>query len=425
MLHDTWTRPPPVILKYYLFQATMSFGFFWPVFTIFLLNRGLNYTQIGLLGSVSAAFIVVGEIPSGYLSDYIGRRRSLLLGNILLALSVFGFVVAQTFAAFAVLWILWALGIAFQSGSGDAWLYDTLQDRLREAEYTRVRGRGGSVNQWVSAGTMLTAGFLYSLDPRLPFVAGGLLLLSGVPVLLSLPASGRHANDDDDDSTDSDDTDDDDTVDDDDDDEFTILDAIPVIRRKLSEPPLRSFVLYTALFFAIINAADEFIQPIATQRLSLPQEGLGPLYTAFSVVAAIASYHAGTIENYLSTRWAVLLIPALVGIFFVAPLFFPLAAFPLFFVMKSANTVMKPIASGYINEHTESVGRATVLSAVSMVYALVRLPLKPLVGVVADVRTPLVALAALGCFFLACVVVFHTLESPVGSVEAETGVSSD
>ncbi|WP_233274810.1 MFS transporter [Haladaptatus cibarius] len=421
-------RPPPLILKYYLFQATMSFGFFWPVFTIFLLHRGLNYTQIGLLGSVSAAFIVIGEIPSGYVSDYIGRRWSLLLGTIPLALSVFGFVVAQTFAAFAVLWILWALGIAFQSGSGDAWLYDALQDRLCEAEYTRVRGRGGSVNQWVSAGTMLTAGFLYSLDPRLPFVAGGFLLLTGVLVLFSLPASGRHANGDDNDSTDSNDTDDDnddDDIVDDDDGEFTIVDAIPVIRRKLSEPPLRSFVLYTALFFAVINAADEFIQPTATQRLSLPQEGLGPLYTAFSVVAAIASYYAGTIENSLSTRWAVLLIPSLVGIFFVAPLFFPLSAFPLFFVMKSANTVMKPIASGYVNDHIESIGRATVLSAVSMVYALVRLPLKPLVGVVADVRTPLVALAALGGFLLACVVVFYALESPVSSAGAETGISSD
>ncbi|GAA0231810.1 MFS transporter [Halobacterium noricense] len=396
----------------------MTFGFFWPVFTIFLLNRDLSYTQIGLLGSISAGFLVVGEIPSGYVGDYIGRRRSLLLGNILLALSVLGFVVAQTFAAFALLWILWALGIAFQSGSGDAWLYDALKDRLREEEYIRVRGRGGSVNQWVSAGTMLGAGFLYSADPRLPFVAGGLLLLCGVPVLLSLPASGRHANDGDDDGDGSDDTDHSD-------DRFTIMEAIPVIRQKLSEPPLRSFVLYTALFFAIINAADEFIQPIATRRLSLPQSRLGPLYTAFSVVAAIASYYAGAIEDYLSTRWAVLLISALVGIFFVIPIFFPLVAFPLFFVMKSANTVMKPIASGYVNEHTESIGRATVLSAVSMMYALVRFPLKPLSGVVADIRTPLVALAVLGSLFLVCGIVFYTLESPVGSVEKGTGVSSD
>lgn len=410
MLNRGRELPPTVILKYYLFQATRTFGFFWPVFTIFLLSRGLNYTQIGLLGSVSAGFVVAGEIPTGYVGDRIGRRNSLLVGSGLLASSVLGFVVAETFAAFVVLWILWALGLAFQSGSGDAWLYDTLQDQLREEEFTRVRGRGGSVNQWVSAGTMLAAGVLYSVDPRLPFLAGGLLLAGAIPVLLSMPESGRHAADADAD---------------DDDEEFTVLQAIPVIRRKLSEPPLRSFVVYMALFFAIIRAADEFIQPIATYRLGLPETGLGPLYMTFTVVAAIASYYAGDIEEYLSTRWAVLLIPVLVGVFFVVPLFLPLVAFPLFFVMKSANAVMQPIASGFINDHTESVGRATVLSAASMVYALVRLPLKPLIGVVADVGTPLVAVAVLGGLFLACGFVLYALEAPATNVEGRTCPSSD
>lgn len=407
MLNREWQRPSTVILKYYLFQASTTFGFFWPVFTIFLLSRGLNYTQIGLLGSVSAAFVVLGEIPTGYVGDRIGRRYSLILGSALLALSVLGFVVAQTFAAFVVLWILWALGLAFQSGSGDAWLYDTLQDQLREDEYTRVRGRGGSVNQWMSAGTMLVAGVLYSVDPRLPFVAGGLLLASAIPILLSMPASGHHAADDDDGE------------------EFTVLEAIPVIRRRLSEPPLRAFVLYMALFFAIIMSADEFIQPIATRELGMAEAGLGPLYTGFTIVAAIASYYAGDIEEYLSTRWAVLLIPGLVGVFFIIPVVIPLTAFPLFFLMKSANTVMRPIASGFVNKYTESIGRATVLSAVSMVYALARLPLKPLSGVVADVRTPLVALAALGGFFLLGGLLLYIVEAPVADGEHQASPSSD
>lgn len=381
------------VLKYYLYQATTSFGFFWPVFTLFLLHRGLNYTQIGVLGSVSAAIVVVGEIPTGYVGDRIGRRNSLLVGSALLASSVLGFLVAQTFAAFVVLWVLWALGQAFQSGSGDAWLYDALRDDSREHEYTRVRGRGGSVNQWTNAATMLAAGALYGLDPRLPFLAGGLLLACSVPVARSLPETGRYGEADD---------------------RFTVRDALPVVRRKLTEPPLRSFVLYMALFFAILNAADTFIQPIATRTVGLPESGLGPLYAGFTVVSAIASYYAGTIENALSTQWVVLLIPVFVGVFFVVPLVVPLAALPLFFVMKSARTVIAPVASGYVNDHAESVGRATVLSAASMVYALVRLPLKPLGGYAADVTSPLVAVAGLGGAFLVVAAVIYVWEAPAG-----------
>jgi len=372
-------RPPRIILKYYLYQATATFGFFWPVFTIFLLDRGLNYTQIGLLGSLSAAFVVLGEVPTGYVADRIGRRNSLLVGSVLLALSVLGFLVARTFLAFAVLWALWALGLAFRSGSGDAWLYEILEERLDEGEFTRVRGRGGSVNQWLSAATMLTAGALYSYDPRLPFLAGGLLLASSIPVLLSMPETDRQANGEA---------------------EFTVFDAVPVLKRQLANPPLRSTVLYLALFFAVVNAADEFIQPIATGPAGLPEAGLGPLYAGFTVLAAVTSYFAGDIEALLSTQWALLLVPALVGAFFVVPLFVPVAALPVFFVLKSARTAVSPIASGYINDHAGSAGRATVLSAASMVYALARLPMKPVAGVVADATTPIVALACLGGFFL-------------------------
>jgi MFS family permease len=402
VLTSNWQRPSPLVLKYYLYQATVTFGFFWPVFTIFLLNRGLTYTQLGLLSSVSAGVVIVGEIPSGYVGDRIGRRNSLLVGSALLALSLFGFVFARTFAAFVGLWILWGLGSAFRSGSGDAWLYDALKDRSDEGQYTRIRGRGGSVNQWVSAGTMLAAGGLYSLDPRLPFLASGLLIVSSVPILLSLPETGDSAADDA---------------------QFTVLDALPVLRRRLSEPPLRSFVLYIALFFGIASAADKFIQPITTQTLGFPITSLGPLYAGFTVIAAIASYFAGDIEKLLSTQWAVLLIPLVVGVFFIVPLAVPLAAFPLFFVMKSANVVMRPIASGYINDRTESVGRATILSAASMVYALARLPLKPLSGVVADATTPIVAMAALGVSFLAGMVVIYFWEMPASDTEIDQQIN--
>lgn len=404
MLISDWQRPPLFVLKYYCYRATVTFGFFWPVFTIFLLNRGLTYTQIGLLNSLSAGIIVIGEIPSGYVGDRIGRRNSLVVGSGLLAFSLFGFTVAKTFAAFAGLWVFWGLGSAFQSGSDDAWLYEALEDRSDEGQYTRIRGRGGSVNQWVTAGTTLVAGGLYSLDPRLPFLAGGLLVVSSIPILLSLPKAGKNELEDD---------------------RFTVLDALPVLHRRLTQPPLRSFVVYLALFFGIISAADEFIQPIATRALSLPLTGLGPLYAGFTIVAAVASYFAGDIEDLLSTQWAVLLIPTLVGVFFIVPLMVPLAAFPLFFAMKSANVVMRPIASGYINRHAESVGRATILSAASMAYALVRLPMKPLSGVVADATMPIVAVALLGGAFLLGGTVVTLWETPAGDAGAKTSESAD
>lgn len=387
--------PSPLVLKYYLYKATMTYGFFWPVFTLFHLDRGLSYSQIGLLMSLSAGATVIGEVPTGYIGDRIGRRHSLCIGSLLLAGSLLGFIFAQTFPTFALLWVLWGLGKTFQSGSADAWLYEALATHLDDERYTSVRGQGSSVTHWVSAGTMLTAGGLYSIDHRLPFLAGGVLVGLSIPVVLSFPAARIESEA-----------------------QLTVLDAVPVIRHRLTAPPLRSLVLYVALFFGIISAADEFIQPIATRRLGFPETGLGPLYAGFTVVAAIASYYAGAVETRLSTRWAIRFIPVVTGLCFIAPLLFPVAVFPMFFVMKSSQAVLTPIVSGYINDRIE-VGRATILSAASLVYALVRLPLGPIAGAVADFTAPIPATAFLGAGFLSGATVIYFWETPAGDRKTE------
>lgn len=387
--------PPSVVLKYYVYQATTTFGFFWPVFTLFLLSRDLTYAEIGVLGSVSAGVTVVGEVPTGYVGDRIGRRWSLVVGAVLMAGSLLGFLLARSFAAFAVLWVLWALGLAFRSGSADAWLYDALASRpgegLDESAYTRVRGRGGAVNQAVTAATMLSAGGLYAVDRRLPFLAGAVLVLASVPVVLSFPRTRDGGEE-----------------------RLTVLETLPVVRERLTAPPLRSVVLYAACFFGAVQAADTFVQPVAVGPVGLPEAGLGPLYAGFTVAAAVASYSAGGIEDRLSTRWALLVVPVLVGGFLLLPVVAPLAAVPLFFVMKSGEAATEPIVNGLLNDRVESVGRATVLSAAALVYALVRLPLKPAIGVVADRTTPITALGALGAGLLLVVVAVYAWEPPGG-----------
>lgn len=387
--------PSPLVLKYYLYQATTTYGFFWPVFTLFHLDRGLSYSQIGLLMSLSAGATVIGEVPTGYIGDRIGRRYSLCIGSLLLAGSLLGFIFAQSFPTFALLWVLWGVGKTFQSGNSDAWLYDALETHLDDERYTTVRGQGGSVTHWVSAGTMLTAGGLYSIDHRLPFLVGGVLVGLSIPVVLSFPEARVESEE-----------------------RITVLDTVPVIRHRLTTPPLRSLVLYVVLFFGIISAADEFIQPIATRSLGLPESGLGPLYAGFTVAAAIASFYADAVDARLSTQWAIRLIPIVTSLFFIVPLLFPVAVFPMFFVMKSSKAVLTPIVSGYINDQV-NIGRATILSAASLVYALVRVPLGPIAGAVADFTAPIPASAFLGAGFLGGATVIHLWETPAGDVETE------
>lgn len=404
------TAERKIIYKYYLYQATIVFGFFWPIFTIFLLERGLSFTEITLLNSISAAFIVISEVPTGYIADKIGHRNSMIISSVMYAASVGGFVFAHSFLEFTVLWVLWSFANTFRSGSADAWLYETLKERLDEDQYTMVRGRGTSANKWFSAATMLTAGWLFSINPILPFVAGSLLNAIGIPVLMTIPKTDHHVGDDEDE---------------DEEDTYTITEAIPIIRSQLSRPPLRSFVLYFGMLFAIVAVIDNFIQPVIVNDVGLTESSLGFIFAGFSVVSAIASQHASKVEDALSTQGVIVVVPLIISLALIVPLMFPFVALPAFFVMKGGRDMLYPIMSGYVNDHVGTVGRATLLSAVSLLFALFRIPLQPIGGYVADVTTPITAIASLVGLFLVVAVVLHLWEAPAGQVAEEQSVAAD
>lgn len=393
------------VFKYYLYRLSDSVGFIWPVFTLFLLWNGLSYTQIGTLSAVSAILVVVFELPTGYIADRIGRRNTLAAGMAAMSLSLAGFVVADTFRAFVVLYIIWSLSMALHHGTDDAWLYATLRTSADEESFTRIKGRGGAVYQLGSAVTMIAGGFLYVAHPVYPFVASAVLNLGGVAVVLSMPRNPQFEGPS----------------------ESTIGPGATVnlLRSQLLRPPLRAFVAFVALFFGVVAAADSYIQPIvvdvlaglstpAVSTLAVPEEAtLGFVYAGFAVVAAVASYHADTVRAWSGLRAALIAVPAVVAAVLVVPVLVPVAALPVFFLMKGGEALSKPLVGQYLNDRTAETERATVLSAASMSYAVVRAPLKPLAGVVADASAPTTAVATLGVVFIAGAGVLFVLTTPV------------
>ncbi|SDR35757.1 MFS transporter [Natronobacterium texcoconense] len=403
--------PQPVVLTYYLYQAADSVGFIWPIFTLFLLWNDLTYTQIGTLSALSAILVVSLELPTGYVADRYGRRTALAIGMTAMAVSTAGFVVADTFLEFAALYALWALSMALQSGTADAWLYDALRGAVDDRSFTHVRGRGGSVYQWMSAVTMVAGGFLYVVHPTYPFVASALLNAVGVLIVLAMPRNPRFES-----STG--------------DDRVGVRESVSILTTQFATPALRVFVVYVALFFGVVHAADEYIQPITVdvvearvgdvlsspELAGLPIQAettLGFVYAGFAVVAAVASYHAETVRRHVGLRRALVALPVCVAAAFLLPLVFPLLAIPVFFAMKGGAELVTPLVAQYVNDRTGETSRATVLSTISMAKAGVRAPLMPLAGLVADVASPITAVGTLGGGFLTVAVLIIAVASPV------------
>ena len=98
-----------------------------PVIVPFFESRGLSMQQIFLLQAVFAVVVLVMEVPSGYAADILGRRITLLVGSVFIALGHTMLLFADGFGGLAVFELCLGIGVSLVSGTDLAILYDSEQ----------------------------------------------------------------------------------------------------------------------------------------------------------------------------------------------------------------------------------------------------------------------------------------------------------
>lgn len=152
--------------------------FFWTLF--------MSYSQLGLNDSLSFAFGLFMEIPTGALADVIGKRWTIRAA---LLLNGIGFLIQGSAMSMAGLiggFLLFHTGIALYSGAAEALTYDSLKERGLEGDYDKVAAANGSLSLVVLMVSILAGAPMYFLNPRLPHWAWGIAFLIGFVVSLGL-----------------------------------------------------------------------------------------------------------------------------------------------------------------------------------------------------------------------------------------------
>ena len=349
---------------------------------LFFLAQGLSFTQIAILETLYNLTTLVGEIPTGYIRDRVGRRTSLLIGSTLIALTLLGIGLAGSFVILAGLYICWSMGYNCRSGGEDAWLYDTLTDDLAAAEFAHVRGRGESVSLAVGAGAAIVGGYLGTIDLSYPWFVAASVTALGVPVLLTVEEPTAYER------TDAA--------------ALSLRRTLSVVRKTLSQRNIRAFVLYYyVLYAAVTYLVFVFLQPIfetvvldfgATQ--SQVRSLLGWFYASYSLFGAGLSYYTGAIRARFGLRRWFLWLPFVVGTALIGLYFIPVLALPAFLLIRGLSDVTQSFAGQYVNDRIETTGRATVLSAMAMVTGLAVVPFQLGSGIISDIVSPSFALTA-------------------------------
>jgi MFS family permease len=331
----------------YLIKLSKWFMLIMPIVALYYTENGLNAYDIYLLQAIYSLSVAVLEIPSGYMADIIGRKKSLVMGSIL---GTLGFVIyssSSSFTGFLFAEITLGLGGSFISGSDSALLYDSLVSMKKQHRYLRLEGRITSLGNFAETIAAICGGLLAAaISYRFVYISQACIAAIAIPASLLLIEPHRE--------------------------KITSTPGIRHILRvcreslfinlKLSSTLLLSAVIGTATLCMAWTAQVYFVQMGLTEKL------ITPLWVALNLTVALVAAFSSTVVEKMGKRQAilsiVLCIPSAYIFLGMVQLVPAVMVLLLFYAIRGYAT---PLLKDLVNSHCLSETRATVLSIRNMI----------------------------------------------------------
>ncbi len=113
------------ILKIYAMGFFQSFQVVIPVLVPLMLGQGLSMAEILQTQAIYALTIALFEVPSGYMADIYGRKRTLVISALLALLAYSCLAAANSFADFVLFELVMGVAMSLSSGTDTAIMFDS------------------------------------------------------------------------------------------------------------------------------------------------------------------------------------------------------------------------------------------------------------------------------------------------------------
>ena len=372
-------------LKFCIYGFLKNLRFFDAFFILFLVEKGLPYTQIGILYAVREIFINIFEIPSGIMADSYGRKNALIGSFFLYIISFSVFYLSNDFWLFLIAFILYGIGEAFRSGTHKGMIIDYLKLNHWEGQKINYYGHTRSWSQKGSAISALVAGlivfysgtyqniFLYSIIPYLL----NLLLIISYPKELnrSLEQINQKSR-------------------------FGIRLTTKSFFKIIKQPNVLKIINTSAIHTAYLRAVKDYIQLLMVNvALIIPiminvevekKNGIVIgviyffIYLATSRASQISSKVAAKSKQNISNITLLLgfIFGIICGVFFIFDLWIiSIIAFAGIYIVEN---IRKPILTGFIADQVPNEILTSVISAQSLLRTIITAMLALVFGIIAD-----------------------------------------
>jgi MFS family permease len=365
-----------------MLRAIRSMQFFMlliPVIVVYYNAHGMTMQDVMVLQALFSATMVIVEVPSGYFSDVLGRRRTMIIGSALWTAGWLVYCVAHDFASFLTAELILGVGISFISGTDAAMLYDTLLELGEEDHGIREEGRQLSYGHFSEAVSCIIGGLLAGVSLSLPLYVNAVLMLSLVPMALLLvePAMHRRAGH-----------------------RGSIVEIVRIVHRvTVRDHALRYMLAVSSILGASTLTFVWMLQPWM-RAAGVPLWLFGAVWSGFMLIVGFSSIHAHRVHARHGTIPVILTLGTMVVVsYMVAGLWTAWWLVPVLASFYIARGVSNPVFTTAINQRTASHERATVLSVRQLGVRIVFVTMGPIVGWLSDRTSMGTALMSAGGVF--------------------------
>ena len=247
-----------LMISLYGFAFFNKFLLLTPVYAVFMQANGLSDLQLSTMFIISALGTILGQAPITYITNRIGQRWSMIIGQILKAIAILLWLAWPTYTGFVVGMFLWGVQAGFRSVAFEGLVYDAVSAYGKRREYSRILGRKST---YESIGVALSAfgsllmfmGYDWVTWASVAAILISMICLMAVPYRPSNPAQ-----------------------------QAAPMPMIKLIRTGIKicvKTPCLMSVMMMALLVVNIPFLDDFLSPIGLQ-IGIPTEyvGIVPLF---------------------------------------------------------------------------------------------------------------------------------------------------
>lgn len=281
--------------------------FYYAISFLFLTEiKGFSSADVVLLDvSAYTFFKCISQLPATILTDKLGKRTSLILGNSFVCFSMFLILVCTNIYWFALAEFFMASGYVIKSIAESNILYDAIpkSDEKRK-QFSKLDGKGSSFYYYLNAISSVATGFLYLVNPYLPVLLCFIIL--AFSTYLSTRFYSLHPKE-----------------------AITSENKIKVskhlkdytkqlkyvFRNILKSDRLKCLILFYALFQSLISVTNTLDRSLLTD-LNVSAEYFGIIYALLSILSGIASNWQNLFHNKFRNK-----VLTVFSIFFIGSCF--------------------------------------------------------------------------------------------------------